>query len=195
MKCLHFKGGFPYCTNCFLLISDAKTAVAIDPAADIKYYDDALTQYGANLSAIFLTHGHNDHTGTVKELVKKYSPKVYIEKSDSVLFNIKADEFFVDDEKINFDEMTFEITTTPGHTPGSVCIKIEDMLFTGDTLFDGDTGRTDLKGGDSEAMRNSIIKLCRKITDNPQIYPGHEEFSDMDTQKKYNSYICLLGEF
>ncbi|MEG1932040.1 MAG: MBL fold metallo-hydrolase, partial [Pygmaiobacter sp.] len=87
------------------------------------------------------------------------------------------------------DELEFTIITTPGHTPGSVCIRCGDLLFTGDTLFCGDIGRTDLAGGSYTEIQKSLKKLCECIGDNPQVLPGHEMFSTMEKEKRTNRYL------
>lgn len=189
MKLIHIVDGPPLFTNCFLAIGENGHAVAIDPAAPAELFEQALQQEEAELNHIFLTHGHADHIGSVEILRKKHGAKVYMNKADAEQFHITPDSYFTDGEQIQIDDMTFEILFTPGHTPGSTCIKCGEWLFTGDTLFAEDIGRTDLEGGDSVQMKQSLQKLCEKITDNPTIFPGHEEFSTMDHEKKTNPYL------
>lgn len=189
MKAMHIVDGPPLYTNCFLLVGDKGHAVAVDPAADAARFTEALEQEGGTLTHIFLTHGHHDHIGSVEPLRAKYGAKVYIAKPDADQFGIKADEFFTDGQELAVDDMSFKVITTPGHTPGSVCIACGDLLFTGDTLFAGDIGRTDFPGGSMEQMKKSLAKLRDGIAEDLQVLPGHEEFSSMDNEKKNNPYM------
>lgn len=189
MKAMHIVDGPPLYTNCFLLLGDQGHAVAIDPAADAQRFIDALEENKAQLTHILLTHGHHDHVGSVEPLRKKYGAKVIMNKADADFFNIKADEFYEDMGTIQIDDMIFKTIFTPGHTPGSTCIACGDLLFTGDTVFAGDIGRTDLPGGNHTEMVKSLRKLCAAITEDLQVLPGHEEFSSMDIEKESNPYL------
>ena len=191
MKMYHVLGSHPYYTNCFILITNKNNAVAIDASGNIKEYEQIFKETGAKLTHILLTHGHDDHVETLKEL-KQLGAKVYITKEDSAFFKIDADEFLEDEQNVVIDDLKFKVITTPGHTPGSIMLRIEDLLFSGDTIFDGDIGRTDLPGGSSEQIMLSIKKVLQVVTDNPKVLPGHETFSDMNTQRKYNHYLKNL---
>lgn len=189
MKVLHIVDGPPLYTNCFLMIGDGGKAAVVDPAADASLFIEELEKNKAQLTHIFLTHGHHDHIASVEPLRKKYGAKLVMNKADAEQFTINADEFYEDGTTIKVDNMEFDIIFTPGHTPGSTCIQCGDLLFTGDTLFAGDIGRTDLPGGNMSEMRRSLKKLVEKVKGNPQVLPGHEEFSTMDIEKKNNMYL------
>ncbi len=189
MKVIHILGQPPLYTNCFLLIGENKKAVAIDPAADAEKFVQALEEENASLTHIFLTHGHPDHIGAVEELREKYGAKVYMNEGDVRKYRPKPDVLFEDMGEIEVDGMHFRTIFTPGHTQGSTCIECGDLLFTGDTLFAGDIGRTDLPGGDMEAMRHSLKKLVDTIQEDLQVLPGHEEFSSMAQEKTHNPYL------
>ena len=189
MKALHIVDGPPLYTNCFLLIGSEGHAVAIDPAAGAARFEKALADEKATLTHILLTHGHHDHIGSVEALREKYGAKLYMNKADAEQFGLSADEFFTDGGTITVDDMVISTLFTPGHTPGSTCIRCGDMLFTGDTLFAGDIGRTDFPGGSMPQMTESLAKLKNWVSDNPQVLPGHEEFSTMDEEKRQNPYL------
>ncbi|MDL2252850.1 MBL fold metallo-hydrolase [Ruminococcaceae bacterium OttesenSCG-928-I18] len=189
MKVIHIIGEAPLHTNCFLLIGEQNHAVAIDPAADAQKFIEALEEEGASLTHILLTHGHPDHIGAVEQLREKYGAKVYMNEGDVRKYRPAPDVLFEDFGTIEVDDMCFQTIFTPGHTPGSTCIRCGDMLFSGDTLFAGDIGRTDLAGGDMDAMMQSLKKLKEAITEDLQVLPGHEEFSTMEREKKYNRYL------
>lgn len=189
MKAYHFNAQPPYYTNSFLLVDDTGIAVIIDGAADPKLYLDQMEKDGAKLAAILQTHGHHDHVYSIAQLRERTGAKLYLAKPDAEQFSIHADEDLVDGETLQFGTMSFSVITTPGHTPGSVCIRCGDMLFTGDTLFCGDIGRTDLEGGSYTQIQQSLKKLCNAVTDDPQVLPGHEMFSSMESEKKFNRYL------
>ena len=194
MKAFHIVGPAPLCTNTFLLVTDAGHAVAIDPAADASLYEQALEQTGAKLTHILCTHGHYDHVGAVKQLREKWGCKVYLDPADakgnSRLPMTESDSGYVDGGEIKVDELTFKTWHTPGHTPGSWVILCGDMFFTGDTLFHGSIGRTDLPGGSMMQMEESLQKLLElPVPDKARVLPGHEAFSTMADEKRHNYYL------
>lgn len=194
MKAFHIVGPAPLCTNTFLLVTDAGHAVAIDPAADASLYEQALEQTGAKLTHILCTHGHYDHVGAVKQLREKWGCKVYLDPADakgnSSLPMTESDCGYVDGGEIKVDELTFKTWHTPGHTPGSWVILCGDMFFTGDTLFHGSIGRTDLPGGSMMQMKESLQKLLElPVPDKARVLPGHEAFSTMADEKRHNYYL------
>lgn len=194
MKAFHIVGPAPLCTNTFLLVTDAGHAVAIDPAADASLYEQALEQTGATLTHILCTHGHYDHVGAVKQLKEKWGCKVYLDPADakgnSSLPMTESDSGYVDGGEIKVDELTFKTWHTPGHTPGSWVILCGDMFFTGDTLFHGSIGRTDLPGGSMMQMEESLQKLLElPVPDKARVLPGHEAFSTMADEKRHNYYL------
>lgn len=194
MKAFHIVGPAPLCTNTFLLVTDAGHAVAIDPAADASLYEQALEQTGAKLTHILCTHGHYDHVGAVKQLKEKWGCKVYLDPADakgnSSLPMTESDSGYVDGGEIKVDELAFKTWHTPGHTPGSWVILCGDMFFTGDTLFHGSIGRTDLPGGSMMQMEESLQKLLElPVPDKARVLPGHEAFSTIADEKRHNYYL------
>lgn len=192
MKLIHINGPAPYYTNTFVFISQKKAAV-IDPAANFDMYKSVLEKENAEPEFELLTHGHNDHIASAQRLRCAYGAKLIIHKDDSTLFNIDADGFYTDRQAIKIGEEEITPIFTKGHTPGSVCLLCNDIMFSGDTLFCGDVGRTDLQGGSIEELRSSISMLAKKIADDVQILPGHEEFSTMKAEREHNSFLrgCL----
>lgn len=193
MQAFHLVGPAPLFTNTFLLIGDAGHAVAIDPAAAPERYLQLLEQHGAQLTEILLTHGHYDHVGAVEALRAKTGARVHLaaeDRSGSQLFPLtEADADYSEGEVIGVDDMHFTVLRTPGHSSGSVCLLCGDLLFSGDTLFAGDIGRTDLEGSSDADMRSSLKKLCAAVTENVQVLPGHDRFSEMDAEKRDNPYL------
>ena len=169
-------------------------AAAVDPAAGAQEYLRLLEQEGARLTHILLTHGHYDHVGAVEELQRKTGAKVWLAPQDACggeLFPFTTpDNAYADGEEIRVDtDLAFRVIATPGHSAGSVCLLCGGLLFSGDTLFAGDVGRTDLPGGSWDTLRKSLKKLCAAVTENVQVLPGHEEFSTMDREQSVSAIL------
>lgn len=189
MQVIHINGPYPYATNTFVLISSGKAAVIIDPAASVEQYEAVLQQEGAQLAAVMLTHGHHDHIASVKALINKTNAVLFLRGEDEALAGLKASAEYKDGEIIDIDNMRFKPIFTSGHTGGSVCLLCEDMLFSGDTLFAGDVGRTDLEGGDYDALCCSLAKLAKAVPSDTRVFPGHGDFSDMASELVNNPYL------
>ena len=197
MQAFHLLGLAPFYTNSFLLISEAGHAVVIDPAAEVQEYDKLLQQYGAQLTAIFCTHGHYDHVGGAGTLRREHHAKFYCEAVDCQgvqLYPLHPEDVdcgYEEGETITVDELTFQVWHTPGHTKGGVVLLCgDDLLFVGDTIFQGSIGRTDLAGGDMAEMDESLRKIARlPISPKAQLLPGHGDFSTLGEELANNYYI------
>lgn len=187
----------PIGTNCYILEHDNKIAV-IDPGDEAGRILAELKKADAQVEYILLTHGHYDHTTAVPELHQALpQAKIYIHQADangagSRLFPLagQVDDLLLYDEgdALPLGDLTIEVLHTPGHSPGSVTLKAGDALFTGDTLFAGDCGRTDLRGGSWEEILVSLGRLGR-LEGNYHVLPGHEGTSDLDTERQVNRYL------
>lgn len=194
MQAFHIPAAAPLYTNTFLLISQAGHAVIIDPAADVREYEQILEQHHAKLTAILCTHGHFDHVGSAQQLRRKWGATLYCEPQDLAgdqLYPLtRADCAYPEGQSIRVDELEFTAWHLPGHTPGSVILLCGDYLFCGDTLFAGSIGRTDLAGGSSAQMEASLCKLAQlPIPPQTQVLPGHGEFSQFGWELDNNFYI------
>lgn len=172
---------------------DAKKAVIIDPGWEGSKIVDEAKKEGFEIAAILATHSHFDHINDVQHLVDKLGVPVYVHQSETNSFKKLADvRGFADNEIIDIGNMTFQTIHTPGHTKGSSCFLIDNALFTGDTLFIDNIGRTDLEDGNVGEMFASLSKL-RELPDNIIIYPGHNygkfPAATMGEQKKTNPYL------
>ncbi len=191
-------------TNCFLLADETTGAAAvIDPGDDIT---DALLKavadQGWTLRAIFLTHGHFDHTGGVASL-RKALPHipVYLHPADANLTvpmmntaELNPVTLWRDGDVVPLGSLQVEVLSTPGHSKGSVVLKCQDVLFTGDTLFALEVGRTDLYGGSYDELLESLRKLAA-LEGDYRVLPGHEGFSTLDRERKNNYYMLqALGK-
>ena len=194
MKAFHLLGAASFYTNSFVLITDAGHAVVIDPAAEVQEYDKIFKDNNAKLTHIFCTHGHYDHVGSAGVLSREWGAKVWCEPADCMgvqLFPLKsADSGYEEGEPIQVDELTFTVWHTPGHTEGSVVLLCGGYLFVGDTVFQGSIGRTDLDGGSSRKMDESLRKFAAlPIPKETQLLPGHGDFSTFGEELNSNFYI------
>ena len=188
----------PIGTNTYLL-TQGNDAILIDPASKAEKLIDILGDY--NLLGILLTHGHFDHIKAVDGLYEKYHCPVYLHEKDEELARDKnSGEDFglvsyiscpiakLQEGKMNIGPFNFEVIFTPGHTEGSVIYLFDDCIFTGDTLFKGSVGRTDLKGGDARKLKDSL-RVFKSFNKNYSIYPGHEESSTLLDELANNYYL------
>ncbi len=184
-----------YQTNCYILHDDAsKTCVVIDPGYDAGFVLDKLDSLGLTLEAILLTHGHFDHVGAVKELAAETGCKVYLHPDDLSMPPMMTagklcyTDTYAEGSQLNLAGLSIGVLHTPGHTPGSVCLICGNCIFSGDTLFQGSCGRTDLPGGDWAAITRSLNRLAR-LEGNFWVYPGHGGSTTLRDEKKYNPYL------
>ena len=202
LKRLKIKTGYLEPTNCYIVQDEeTKETMVIDPAGEFEKIDEMLTILNVNLKYIYLTHCHADHIGAVNQVHNKYGGKVLIHRNgvenlkddEIVLANyIGEDRIFLDDEsRIDDDDLLhignieFKVIHTPGHTTCSTCAycEKEKMLFSGDTLFRGTWGRTDLKNGSLESIIKSITEKLMVLPDDTIIYPGHGKSSMIREEK------------
>ena len=196
MKFYHVSGPAPLYTNTFVLISQAGHAVVIDPAAEAESYNKILRENNATLIYIFCTHGHFDHVGAAQQLRSQWGATLYCEKSDlrgNQLYPMtESDSGYPEGVPIQLDELTFTAWHTPGHTPGGVCILCGQLFFTGDTLFAGGAGRTDLEGGSYATLLASGNKIMHlPIPEDAVVLPGHEGTSTYGEEMKSNYFISM----
>jgi len=185
-------------TNCYVVTDpETKSAAIIDPGDEGHEILAYLAEFELTPRAIFLTHGHYDHTMAVDDIVRVWEIPVYIHKADTTtdtrpdpyLYTIGAETVFYEDgDEIEVGTLTFRVVDTPGHSAGSVCLLVEDCLFTGDTLFRDDCGRMDLPGGDGNLLSESLEKLY-KLEDVDEVFPGHMDATTMERERRFNSYL------
>ena len=162
-----------YMDNFCYIVGCEKTrkALVIDPGSDVERILSATEKEGLEIVKIVNTHGHGDHTAGNAKLKSLTGAKIIIHEQDADRYP-GADILLSNEETLKLGEITFEIIHTPGHTPGGICLHARGNLFTGDTLFVGDSGRTDLAGGHRPTLGKSIRRLM-KLPDDTIIWPGH----------------------
>ncbi len=179
-------------TNCYIVQDEkSKETMVIDPAGDVDKIVEMLDILQAKLKYIYLTHCHGDHIGGVNELKERYGGQIVAQRlaaenllnTDTNLtlyigkegLTIETDARVDDNDLIHIGDLEFRVIHTPGHTSGGSCLYSEEekLLFSGDTLFRGTWGRTDVPTGDFEAVISSITKKLMILPDETIVYPGH----------------------
>lgn len=185
--------------NFCYLVGCEKTlqAVVIDPGANVKRILSEAERQKLKIAFIVNTHGHADHTAGCAELKRLTGARVIIHalEADAVP---DADILWSDESDLKVGELTFRVFHTPGHTPGGICLYAEGNLFTGDTLFVGDSGRTDLPGGHRPTLAASIRRLMQ-LPDATVVWPGHDygptKSSTLAWEKRHNVNAREYGYF
>lgn len=189
-------------TNCYVVKCPETGAVlVIDPGDDHTLIEAGLT----GVDSIIYTHGHFDHVGGAAGLIRRFSPETMIHSADAEImasaaiharelgFRIQQppppDRLLEDGDQVNVGMLTFRIRHTPGHSRGSICIEGHDLLFSGDTLFAGSIGRTDLPQSSSEKMRASLEQIVLRFDDRIVVLPGHGPSSTMKYEKRNNPFL------
>ena len=185
-------------TNCYIVTDESTMKCAvIDPGSDSNEILNYIEENGLHPEAILITHGHFDHVTAVPAVREETGAPVYIHEKDAYTggrfdhARFQADEntrYYAEGDKVRVGNLTFEVIETPGHSRGSVTLKCENVLFTGDTLFRDSVGRTDLEGGDMRELLRSILKLY-DLEGDYEVYPGHMEASTLERERRFNYYM------
>lgn len=184
------------------LVGDNKKAVLIDAGVKCQKVLAAAKELDLTIEKVVLTHGHVDHIIELKEIVKNTNATVYIHVDDKsaladARYNLSAFtgvnasysgkyEVLRDGSKIQLESLEFNIIHTPGHTVGSICIEVNNTLFSGDTLFRFGYGRVDFPNGSFEDIYNSIVNKLFLLPDNMIVYPGHGNSTTIELEKRAN---------
>lgn len=190
-----------YGANCYILMDEeTKEAVVLDPGGDVDDIEKALNILGAKVKYILLTHGHFDHTTGVDGLqaITKAQVAIGIADNEMILKEVQYYGPFIEGgahitlnngDTLTFGKSNLKILHTPGHTPGGVCFQTENMVFSGDTLFKGSVGRSDLAGGDGEALIRSIKEKLMVLPKETIVYPGHGPSTTIGDEEIYNPFL------
>jgi len=198
----------PFMTNCYLLACTAtREAALIDPGGDPELIEMMISEAGApRIAMIVNTHAHVDHVSAVHDMQQQHKAPFHLHPDDAFLLEhleaqaaaygmegvkrprVEAD--LGEGQHIQLGRLTLRIIHTPGHSPGGVCIAVEDQLFCGDTLFAGSIGRTDLPGGSYDVLLDSIrSKLLDNFDNGTVIHPGHGPSSTLGRERMTNPFL------
>ena len=184
-----------YQTNCYLVWEeDSPSCVVIDPGYEPDTVLYEAKKLGKEIEAILLTHGHFDHVGAVREIAAETDCKVYLCEQDLTMppqmtaGPLYYTNTYLEGDFVEAAGLTFKVLHTPGHTPGSVCLMCEHVIFSGDTLFWGSCGRTDLPGGNWATILTSLRRLAN-LTGDYDVYPGHSNATTLAFERKMNPYL------
>lgn len=199
MKVIKFSSDYGYC-NSYLVINDGQEGILIDCASSDLI--NKIDKLGVSVKTVLLTHGHFDHVTGCRAFAEDYASFYCGEKEKPLIFSkeylgifggVKVPRFEINRELTDGDEfelcgLNIKVISTPGHTAGSVCYLIGDCLFTGDTLFRGGVGRTDLPGGNTAELLKSLKKLA-SLKGDYKVYCGHGEDTTLDFERLHNPYL------
>ena len=199
----------PLDVNCYVIGENkGGEAIVIDPGGDAIVILDKIRENGLNVKHIVNTHSHFDHVGAVNEVCAQTGASFLIHKDGkemlaSVKFQAKtflnidfedppiADDYLTDGDIVIAGSLKLNVLHTPGHSPDGICLLMDDHLFTGDTLFAGSVGRTDLEGSSLEALATSIKSTILNFDDTIHVHPGHGPQTTIGTERHFNPILKL----
>jgi hydroxyacylglutathione hydrolase len=199
----------PLQENCYLVRREGSDrALLIDPGDEAAKLQSAMEQLGTGPEAILLTHTHFDHIGAVAPLARATGAPVYCPR-DELAVLAEPDKFFgamfgpvegweaehaLDGgQRLQLAGFDVDVIATPGHSPGHVTFAIDGALFSGDVLFQGSIGRTDLPGADHETLMASIADLLERFDDDTQVHPGHMGLTTLGRERATNPFLQALA--
>ena len=196
----------PLEVNCYIVgCEKTRKAAVIDPGGDAEKILERLKQHELDLVTIINTHGHFDHIGGNRELMEATSAELLIHQDDRQLLDYAQEHAaayglqteasppptreLVGDEKLSVGELSLQVIHTPGHSPGGICLYVDDCLLVGDTLFAGSIGRTDLPGGDHQLLIAGIKEKLLPLPETTRVCPGHGPMTTIGEEKQYNPFL------
>lgn len=198
----------PIGTNCYVVRAErgAPEAVVVDPGGDATELRLELARTGTGCAGILITHGHWDHLGAVAELAEATGAKVYMAEDERILLEQVADfappgvvlrahspdVLLQGGETLELAGISFETLRVPGHSPAHLAYSANGCLFSGDVLFAGGVGRTDLPGGDWDTLVESIRTLVERFPPETVVYPGHGPQTTLGAELARNPFLAEL---
>jgi hydroxyacylglutathione hydrolase len=188
-----YMDNFSYIIGC----ENTRQALVIDPGSNVDQIVSIARKEGLEIVTIVNTHGHGDHTAGNAALKERTGARVIIHELDGDRYPA-ADVLLSNEKTLQLGDIALDVIHTPGHTPGGICLHARGNLFTGDTLFVGDSGRTDLAGGDRPTLGKSIRRLM-ELPDDTVVWPGHDygptPSSTIGWEKRNNVNAIEYGYF
>ena len=194
----------------FFWYNNSRDAILIDPGDDYNLICNQLDKKKLMPVAIINTHAHLDHIGAVSELKQIYDIPFYLHEDEALILDTYKDtcDFFgveqrekpevdiwlKDDREILINNFKINLFHTPGHTPGGICIKVDNHLFVGDTIFHGSVGRTDLPGGSWEKLESSLINLVKSMDPDIILHSGHGPETTLANEIEKNPFLIALND-
>ncbi|MBE0479334.1 MBL fold metallo-hydrolase [Candidatus Aerophobetes bacterium] len=192
--------------NCYIIAEKKEgKGLIVDPGGDVNIILDFVEENKLQILYVIATHAHIDHIANVKEVKEATGAKFLLHPLDvsflsdpNLNLSLFMESFCTfpaperllqDGEKLTAGQIELQVIHTPGHTPGSISLKINNFVFTGDTLFAGGVGRVDLPGGDFETLQRSIREKIFSLPDNTKVFPGHGPETFVEKEKKDNPFV------
>lgn len=199
----------PFQENCYLIWQEEYPGtIIIDPGGSFSEICSKIKEYNLQPAAILNTHAHLDHVGAVSRLKQTFEIPFYLHTEEKLIldnFNESrrlfgfspekepvVDIWFNNDSPLTVADFGFEIIPVPGHTPGSTCLKLDDHIFPGDTLFKGSIGRTDLPGGNSLQLEASLSSLMQNYPADMIIHAGHGPDTTLGQEIRENPFLIAI---
>jgi glyoxylase-like metal-dependent hydrolase (beta-lactamase superfamily II) len=197
----------PLEVNCYLVgCEETGKAAVIDPGGNVNSILELLRQHDLTLVMVINTHGHFDHIGANQSLLEKTGCELAIHQDDAPLLQRAAEHaalfglntsrspeptrLLKDGDVIELGNLSFKVIHTPGHSPGGICLHVDNCLFVGDTLFCGSIGRTDLPGGNHQQLISNIKNKLLCLADETKVYPGHGPATTIGQEKRHNPFLA-----
>ena len=191
--------------NCYIVADENKNGIVVDPGGEAEEILATIARNKLRIFYIVATHAHIDHIACLEE-VRKFTGARFLLHPDEISFlenpdlNLSSllqnprrfsppDRLVRNKDKIIAGDIELEVIHTPGHTPGSICLRKDDIIFTGDTIFYRGVGRTDFPGGDFDLLRKSIKERIFSLPENTKIFPGHGPETEVGQEKMTNPFV------